>query len=101
MGREGSKFWPRFLKKMWNASKCMAKFHSKKKKKLVRNIQPKNSKVIYLNEYCLDHFQNVQNQLWGPIWIQNQVRVFYFSPASLLALALIFIIIRIFSSKYH
>ena len=81
--------------------KMYGKISFKKKKNLVRNIQPKNSKVIYLNEYCLDHFQNVQNQLWGPIWIQNQVMVFYFSPASLLALALIFIIIRIFSSKYH
>jgi hypothetical protein len=54
---------------------------SKKKKKWVRNIQPKNSVVVYLNEYCSDRFRSGRNRLWGPICIQNQVTVFYFSPA--------------------
>ena len=51
------------------------------KKKWVRNIQPKNSAVVYLNKYCSDRFRSGRNRLWGPICIQNQVMVFYFSPA--------------------
>ena len=56
-------------------------FDGKISKKWVRNIRPKNSEVPYLNEYCSDRFRGRRNRLLSPICIQNQVTVFYFSPA--------------------
>jgi hypothetical protein len=72
----GQKSWLRILKNMQNASKHMAKIE-----KRVKNIQFKTSEVLYLNKCCSDCIQKCQNQLLGPIYTPNQVRVFNFIPA--------------------
>ena len=78
MGREGSKSWSQILKMTQNASKRLAKIQ----KKWVRIFLPKTPGVLYLKQWWSDRVRTGRECLLAPIRTQNQVLVFYFSPAT-------------------